>query len=396
MIPWPLMGKGHRKGWKKAQRKMADKLAKECVPNVQPPSRPRDNSKGFQPRLPPYENTLLPVRPTSFQMFLKRIKLWHRFHFHSTNKIVSFPMAKVRTWIGSQLRASLRYLAESPSPDSRNRHKNIVLGIVATAVFALVPMWYQLMNSHPCGAWLSFTLALMFGAYSFWSITPVSRWARTVTLVIITSVFLVYGRQSIYSATQLDFFFVNPGVFLVQDRGEWLLMVTGQNTHKSLFNVQMILQDVVTAHAIPNEPDLAKREAMIRGGTIEKTYPEIGPTFLGDNIQWRPIDVNNQEYSVQARYRIGDRAFLSTEEIRIVNVGSRFVTAQQMKEAPTWAFSVTLRNQSGAILMHCVDPTFPHDARWIAGSACFPGAKYEPLPRSLCARCFARGFEFYP
>ncbi|MGH9493615.1 MAG: hypothetical protein ACRD3B_01355, partial [Candidatus Sulfotelmatobacter sp.] len=72
------------------------------------------------------------------------------------------------------------------------------------------------------------------------------------------------------------------------------------------------------------EPDAAKRIAMIGGGTIQKTYPEIGPTFLGDQIRWRPISVNDQEYSIQARYRIGDKAYLSEEEIRIVNVGTRF------------------------------------------------------------------------
>jgi len=39
----------------------------------------------------------------------------------------------------------------------------------------------------------------------------------------------------------------------------------------------MILQDMVTSRAIPKEPDPNKRLMMIRGGTIQKDYAEIGP-----------------------------------------------------------------------------------------------------------------------
>jgi len=154
------------------------------------------------------------------------------------------------------------------------------------------------------------------------------------------------------------------------------------------------LQDVMTTHAIQKEPDPFKREAMIRGGTILKTYPEIGPLYWGDKIMWRPIDVNNQEYSVQGRYRIGNQAFLDTEEIRIVNIGEQFVSPQTMLQIPIWQFSVTVKNESEQILMHCVDSKFPRDDHWIDGPPCFPGPNYGPQPRSLCARCLRKGFEF--
>jgi hypothetical protein len=317
--------------------------------------------------------------------------------FHILNYMpLGADKAEMRIWLAAKLDEFLRYSADIPGPKNRKRHTTLAQGLIATAVFALGALGYQLLESHPCIAWLMWTVAFLFGTYSFWEITPIYRWCRIAVLLVMASVFVYFGHQSIYSRTELNFFFVNPGVFVVQGNGEWLLLVTGENTRKSLFNVEMVLEDVVTARAIPGEPDLAKREGMIRGGTIIKTYPEIGPTFLGDRVLWRPIDVNDQEYSVQARYRIGERAFLSIEEIRIVNVGTRFISAAQMTVVPIWQFSVAVKNQSGEILMHCVDPGFPHDARWIAGPACFPGAKYGPLPRPLCTRCFGRGFEFYP
>jgi hypothetical protein len=299
---------------------------------------------------------------------------------------------EIRKW----LRVFSEYLAATPTQESRESHLRVALGLIAGIVLAFVPWGFGVMDSRPCLAWCFYTLALVCGAYSFWQMTPISRWARSAILIAAVGIFSYYARQSVYAGTELDFFFVNPGVFIVADEtGDWLLLVTGENTHKPLFNIQMILQDMVASRAIPNEPDGAKRVAMIRGSTIEKDYAEIGPTYLGDRIQWRPIDVNNQEYSIQARYRIGDKAFLSTEEIRIVNVGTRFESAALTDTRDVmWQFSVTVRNQSGDILMHCADPKFPHDAKWLAGPSCFPGAKYGPLPRSVCVRCFGHGFEY--
>jgi hypothetical protein len=303
--------------------------------------------------------------------------------------------ADPRRWIANHIGSCFRYLAQIPSRDDRKKHNRIALGLIATVVFALGPLGYSLMELHPCGAWFCWVVALLCGGYSFWSIASGARWIRIAILVVATSVFAFYAHRWVYFYTELDSFFVNPGVFIVEGSGDWLLLVTSQNTHRPLSSVHMILQDIVTAHAIPNERDPAIREAMIRGGTIEKFYPEIGPTTLTDPIRWRPIDVNNQEYSIQARYRIGERVFFSTEEIRIVNIGTKFISAERMTEAPVWQFSVTVRNQSGKILMHCVSPKFPHDARWVAGPACLPGPNYAPLPRSLCARCFSDGFELF-
>jgi hypothetical protein len=45
-----------------------------------------------------------------------------------------------------------RYLAKIPSPESRQKHTNIALGLIATAVFALGPLGYSMLESHPCGA----------------------------------------------------------------------------------------------------------------------------------------------------------------------------------------------------------------------------------------------------
>jgi hypothetical protein len=286
------------------------------------------------------------------------------------------------------------YLAEIPDHRKRKQHSDVWLGFVVAFVLTLGPWGSSLIDSHPCITWFCWTLALVFGGYSFWSIAPIYRWARILILIVVTSTFLFYTRQSLNSETELSFFFVDLGIFLVEGTGEWLLLVTGENAHKPLLNVQMVLEDVVTSRAVSKEPDMAKRAAMIRGGTIQKDYAEINSTFLGDQIRWRPIDVNNQEYSIQARYRIGDKAYLSNEELRIANVGTRFVSVPQTA-VPVWTLSMTVRNQSGTILMHCIDPQFPHDSRWIAGPACFPGPHYGPLPRSLCSRCFSRGFEFY-
>jgi len=154
----------------------------------------------------------------------------------------------------------------------------------------------------------------------------------------------------------------------------------------------MVIQDMATSRAIPNETNLEKRTAMIRGGTIQKTYPDIGPLFSGDRILWAPLDVNDQEYSVQSRYRIGTTSYMCEEEIKIVNVGERFISDSQQLPAVKWAFSVTVKNQGGQVLMSCVDEEFPRDK--FQGTPCFPGSHYKPFERGFCSRCFDRGFEF--
>jgi hypothetical protein len=291
-----------------------------------------------------------------------------------------------------RMQSFLRYLSETPSPKSRKKHKKIAVSVILTIVFALAPLGFTIMESHPCGAWTLWFISFLFGAYSSWSLMPMFRWARMIAIVAALCVFGFYLKRGIYSKTELDFPFVNPGVFIVREGGDWLLLVTGENTRKPVFSVEMRLRDMVTARAIPNEPDPARREAMIAGSMIEKNYPELNPTSSGDRIMWRPMDVNNQEYSAQFWYRMGDQSFMSNEEIRISNVGTRFVRGGPGQLA-TWQFSVTVRNQKGDVLMHCVDPKFPRDARWSPGPACLP-SKYRPLPRSLCARCFGRNFEY--
>jgi hypothetical protein len=251
-----------------------------------------------------------------------------------------------------------------------------------------------MLESHPCGAWFLLSSTLLLAAHSLWSLIRLSRWIKSIILSVLGAVFVFYARQEVRAHTELDFLFVEPGIFIVEEHGDWMLLVSGRNTRVPLSNVQIVIQDVVTTNAIRNEPDPDKRAAMVRGGIIERNFPEVGPTFMGGEIGWRPIDVNNQEYNIQARYRIGDKPLLDVEEIRIVNVGERFVTAQEMHHAPIWQFSVTVKNQSGQTLMHCVDPKFPRDARWTPGVTCFPGPNYGPLPRSICKRCLGWGFEF--
>lgn len=290
-----------------------------------------------------------------------------------------------------------RFLSGKPRRTARLRNIELVLGLVATAVFSLGPLGLQMMDSRPCLAWLLFTLALGCAIYTFWSAAPLSRLSRLCAVFVIGALFCFYAKWSIYANTELDFLFVHPGVFLVQGTGQWLLIVTGLNTHHSLFNVDMTLQDMVTSHAVANEPDFKKRLAMINGMSAFRHYLEVGPTFPGDKIAWIPIDVNNQEYLVSATYRIGDKAFSETEQIRIVNVGKRFVSASQPQPFDTdWQDSITVKSGAGDVLMHCVDPKFPKDENWIAGPPCYPGAKFAPLPRSLCDRCLGSGFEYSP
>ena len=288
------------------------------------------------------------------------------------------------------------YLLEIPSRESREAYRQRVLGLILGFLLAVVPWASGMMDSHPCWAWGFYAMALACAAYSFWQMAPIARWSRILLLLIAASVFIVCARRSIYTHTELDFAFVHPGVFLVQRTGEWLLIVSGQNVHHPIFNIDLDLQDMVTARAIPNEPDLNRRVAMIQGSTIHKHYDEIGPTFPGDKVIWLPIDVNNQEYEMRATFRIGSTTYSDNETIRIVNVGERFVSANQTPNAKVdWQESITIKNQFGEILMHCVDQRFPRDTGWIDGPVCYPGAKFNPLPRSLCTRCFKRGFEWY-
>ena len=103
-------------------------------------------------------------------------------------------------------------------------------------------------------------------------------------MIAIVAALCVFGfslKRGIYSKTELDFPFVNPGVFIVRAGGDWLLLVTGENARKPMFSVEMRLRDMVTARAIPNEPDPARREAMITGSMIEKNYPELKSNILG-------------------------------------------------------------------------------------------------------------------
>jgi len=134
----------------------------------------------------------------------------------------------------STVRKNVRaWMAATPNNKHRKRHIQIALGLIATTVFALGPLGYTMLESHPCGAWGWWTAAFVCAAYSVWSVTPVSRWMRTAILLLAATVFAIYARQSIYARTELDFFFVNPGIFLVEDHGLWLFQVTGEHTPSS-------------------------------------------------------------------------------------------------------------------------------------------------------------------
>jgi hypothetical protein len=289
-----------------------------------------------------------------------------------------------------------RYLAEKPSLKNRQRHIKVALGLIATVVVGLGPLGYAMLDGHPCWAWSWWVLSFFFSAYSFWSIVPLRRWVRLVTLLGVLAIFGFYGRQSLIAHTELDVPFLNPGVLFTQGTGIWHFMVTSQNTHRSLFNVDLLVEDRATARALNNVSDVNKRAALTQRMVFRAHYLELSPTSWGEGIDWQPLDVNDQEYNARITYRAGDKDCLATEDIRMVNVGERFVSGNQTAPRMDFQLSVTLRNQAGEILMHCVDPRLPHDANWIPGHPCFPGANYAPFPRSLCTRCFGRGFEFYP
>ena len=289
-----------------------------------------------------------------------------------------------------------QYLAEKPSLKNRQRHVKVALGLIATVVLALGPLGYTMLEGRPCWAWSWWVLSFIFSAYSFWSIVPLPRWVRLVTLLAALSIFGYYGRQSLIAHTGLDFPFLSPGVLSTQGTGTWHFIVTSQNTHRPLFSVDMLVEDRATARAMSNESNTDKRRVLAQRLVFRWHALEISSASWGEGIDWQPLDVNDQEYSDRITYRIGDNDYFATEEIRIVNIGERFVSDQLPTPKIDFQLSVTLKNQAGEILMHCVDPRLPHDANWIPGHPCFPGANYAPFPRSLCTRCFGRGFEFYP
>jgi len=290
--------------------------------------------------------------------------------------------------------------ANPPAARTWNVRRRRQIGTILAVVLSLVPLGQNMLDQHPCVAWCCWGVSALAIAYVIWLNGILNPWIRLAALATCCAALVGLAWlawKSIYTHTELSFFFVDPGVFIVERTGEWLLIVSGENTRKPLLGVEMYLADEVTAAAVPNEPDQAKRLAMIRGSRIQKEYSEIDSYFGGDRILWRPIDVNDQHYSVQARYRIGDTPFLNTEDIRIVNVGPRFISSQQQTDTPVWQFAVTVRNQAGVILMRCVDSRLRNSDKTVTPAipTCFPGANYKPLPRPLCARCFGRGFEFY-
>lgn len=132
----------------------------------------------------------------------------------------------------------------------------------------------------------------------------------------------------------------------------------------------------------------------MRAEMLQKIYPEVGPTFTGDRIIWTPLDVNNQDYIIQFRYRIGDDSFLTNEEIRIINTGPRFVSPDKMAKPPAFQFSVIATTEMNKqTLMRCADPVLRRKGEPRVVPTCFPGANYKPLPMSLCSRCFSNGFQ---
>jgi len=298
-------------------------------------------------------------------------------------------------------RPIIDWLRHHPSQQSRESHYQVALGLIAGIVLAFVPWGFGVMDSRPCLAWCFYALALLCGAISFWQITPFSRWIRMMILLFASGVFLYLARASLYSHTELDYFFVDPGAFspAVGPGGApgWIMLVNGQNTHKPIFNADMMMQDLemTSVAKIESSTNPADASGLIKKSWYHKIYPEIDSTSLADEIIWIPFDVNAQEYMFTSTYRIGDQSFQSMEDIRIVNVGERITFANRMTARAVWQESVTVTNQIGTVLMHCIDSGFPRDEHWVDGQPCFPGPNFKPLPRSLCARCFARGFEWY-
>lgn len=128
-----------------------------------------------------------------------------------------------------------------------------------TVVLALVPWGTSMLNVHPCFAWACWISAFGCAAYAGWRTFSVHNWLKFLTILLCGAVVGIVGARSLYRHTELSFPFVNPGVFLVQGYGQWVLMVTGENTHVPLFNVDMLLQDAGMAHSAQQESDMAKR-----------------------------------------------------------------------------------------------------------------------------------------
>ncbi len=294
-----------------------------------------------------------------------------------------------------------KWLVGVPSQESRRSHFQLVLGLVAGMVLALVPWGFGLMDSRPCLAWFFYALAFCCGAYSFWQMAALWRWVRLTILALGVGVFCFYARKTIYANTELDFFFVNPGVYLPSTEMPngppgWLFLVNGEHTGHPIFSADMFMQDAEMVQYARAEEKSNPNEAakLIEKSVFEKHYPEINSVSEADKLTWRPLNVNKQDYVFSATYRIGERSYQSTEELRIVNVGEEVTYENRMKSRPVWVYDFTIKNQPGTVLVHCVDKKFPHDDRWVDGPPCFPGAKYSPFPRSLCKRCFGRGFEW--
>ena len=296
---------------------------------------------------------------------------------------------------GSVFRSGVRGTGSFLLSRKTSRHPNIVAWL-PTALLALLPWGTSMLGTHPCFAWTCWIAAWGCAAYAGWRTLRIYNWMKLLAIVLGSAGVGAIGAHSLFSHTELSFPFVNPGVFLVQDHGQWLLLVTGEDTHVPLFNVDMFLEDANMDRAAIKEPDMTKRTMLIRGSMLQKVYPEIGPTFTGDKIMWTPIDVNDQDYVIQFRYRIGDGSFLTNEEIKIVNTGIRFVTPDQMAKPPSFQMSVTATTEMNKqTLMRCADPALRTKGDTRRVKTCFPGANYRPFARSLCARCFSEGFQVF-
>jgi hypothetical protein len=106
------------------------------------------------------------------------------FAFHILNEMAAYSKPEMRKWFAEQRRSIVMWLAVVPSRNTRKKHKTIALGLIATAVFALGPLGYEMLEGHPCGAWGWWIVALICAAYSFWQLTPIARWRRIVVIAV--------------------------------------------------------------------------------------------------------------------------------------------------------------------------------------------------------------------
>jgi hypothetical protein len=282
---------------------------------------------------------------------------------------------------------------------TKSRH---ISSWLPTILFALLPFGWSMLASHPCFAWAFWALAGVSGLYAMWRTIRITNAIKLLLSLFVVSGVAIGSHYSLVKQTQLDMFFVHPGAWLITGpdgkSSEWMFKATGRYTRITLYHVQMFFQDAVALRAIQAEKDEQKRLAMITSGagTYSILYHEVDTVFFSDPIIWKPYDINNQEYNIQAYYRAGDKQYFSEENIRIINVGPRITSQDISPKGVDWRDSITVKNQVGDILMHCVDRRFPKDHTWVDGPICYPGADFSPLPRSLCSMCFGRGFEFYP